>query len=67
MALWNVTTSGDTIRFGAKARKTGPSGGCNEPFRGAYWCPSRKWFSKEPCPFTCRQECDNYRRMCGRL
>lgn len=67
MALWSVTTSGDSIRFGGKARRTLTHQGCNEPFKGSFWCPGRKWFAKEPCPFSCKQECDNYRRMCGAL
>uniref|UniRef100_A0A7C4AG66 Uncharacterized protein n=1 Tax=Fundidesulfovibrio putealis TaxID=270496 RepID=A0A7C4AG66_9BACT len=67
MALWSVSTSDDTIRFGSKARRMTGNRGCNEPFKGNFWCPGRKWFAKEPCPFVSKAECDNYRRMCGAI
>ena len=63
--LWTVSTSKGNITFGAKSRRMVTARGCNEPFKGSFWCPGRKWFSKEPCPFTCKAECDNYKRMCG--
>ena len=64
-SLWTVSTSNNTINFGGKSRSMVSTQGCNEPFKGSFWCPGRRWFSKEPCPFSCKAECDNYRRMCG--
>ena len=67
MAIWNVTTGNGRIGFGGKSRAMPGSSGCNEPFKGSYWCPGRKWFSKEPCPFSSKSECANYRRLCGSI
>jgi hypothetical protein len=67
MALWMVSPGNGTIRFGSKSREMITPTGCNEPFKNSFWCPGKKWFSKKPCPFTCRQECDNFRRMCGAI
>jgi hypothetical protein len=55
------------ITFGEKKRRRVTAKGCNEPFKGRYWCPRRRWFSASPCPFASRQECDTYRRLCGSL
>jgi hypothetical protein len=65
MALWEVKTTGNVISFGQKTRKKLYRSACNEPFKGYFWCPERKWFFKEPCPFINRRECNNYRQMCG--
>jgi hypothetical protein len=65
MGIWQVTTDGDQISFGGLARKKIKPSGCNEPFKDHFWCPERKWFSKDPCPFLNRRECLNYKRMCG--
>jgi len=67
MALWTVSAGGGTISFGSRTRALSGGKGCNEPFKGSYWCPGRGWFSKEPCPFASKAECDNYKRMCGAI
>jgi len=65
--LWEVRTDASHIAFGERKRKKLRPSACNEPFKGYYWCPSKKWFFKEPCPFLNRRECRNYRRMCRLL
>lgn len=65
--LWTVSTGKGRIRFGSKSRAMITARGCNEPFKGSYWCPGRKWFSRQPCPFACKAECDAFRRMCGAI
>jgi hypothetical protein len=65
MAVWNVNHSDGKMRFGSYTRKATTPSGCNEPFKNAYWCPKRKWFSKEPCPFSNRFECMSFARLCG--
>jgi hypothetical protein len=67
MSLWKVETDEEFISFGEKRRKKTNAKGCNEPFKGRYWCPRLRWFAKAPCPFLNRQECDSYRRQCGAL
>ena len=67
MAVWSASAENNIIRFGSKSRTMITASGCNEPFKNSFWCPERKWFSKKPCPFTCKGECDNYRRMCGAI
>ena len=32
---------------------------------GIDWCPRRKWYMKDGCPFTNKHECDLYREMCN--
>ncbi len=65
--LWKVIAAGDHIAFGGKRRRKLHPDACNEPFKDFYWCPRRKWFSKKPCPFLNRLECDNFKAMCGAL
>jgi hypothetical protein len=65
MKVWEVTTDDNYISFGGKVRKKTSPCACNEPFKEYFWCPGKKWFSREPCPFLNRRECLNYRRMCG--
>ncbi|MFZ5774573.1 MAG: hypothetical protein ACOY3Z_03705 [Thermodesulfobacteriota bacterium] len=57
----------EVVRFGGRERQMLTANGCNEPYKNRYWCPKRKWFNSEPCPFSCQQECDNYQAMCGAL
>ena len=38
--------------------------GCNEPFKKWFWCPRKKWFMKEPCPFINVHECTTYDDWC---
>lgn len=65
MSLWEVRTQGATISLGGRRREVKSPGGCNQPFQGRYWCPRRRWFRAEPCPFANRRECDNFTRLCG--
>lgn len=69
MNLWQVTADRGTICFGGRCRPASSPHGCNEPLRhsgrDAFWCPRRKWFSSEPCPFVHRLECMRFERMCG--
>ena len=65
MEVWRVTTQDEYISFGGKTRKKIAPSACNEPFKNYYWCPKKKWFLRELCPFFNRRECDNYRQMCG--
>jgi len=63
--LWQVKSDDQYIRFGDVTRRLREPSACNQRFKNAYWCPRKKWFNREPCPFSCRNECDNFRRMCG--
>ncbi len=65
MTVWRVESQKDTISFGSLKRRKLHKRGCNEPFRGSFWCPRKRWFSSEPCPFINKWECMNYARMCG--
>jgi hypothetical protein len=65
MAVWQVKTNDDVISFGGKTRKKLTPSACNEPFKGRFWCPRKKWFFKEPCPFVNKRECYNYKQICG--
>lgn len=67
MKVWSVRTDGKSMYFGEKKRRMLTSNGCNEPYRNVYWCPKRKWFQHEPCPFVNKMECDTYLKMCGSL
>ena len=57
MAVWTVGNKDGEMRFGSFSRKSTTPSGCNEPFKNAYWCPKKKWFSREPCPFSNKLEC----------
>lgn len=65
MALLRIAHGNGRMRFGSYSRKATTPSGCNEPFRNNYWCPKRKWFAKEPCPFVNKQECMNFMRLAG--
>jgi hypothetical protein len=67
MAVWRVKSEGDAISFGSFERKKFNRNGCNEPFKNAFWCPKKRWFAKEPCPFVNKWECMNYARFCGAI
>ncbi|MGV1099815.1 hypothetical protein ACUUL3_10465 [Thiovibrio sp. JS02] len=67
MAIIRFSILGNVVRFGARERQKLSATGCNEPYKDRYWCPRKKWFSKEPCPFACKRECENYLTMCGSL
>ena len=63
--VWRFTLIDGTVKSGDRQRKQLTGSGCNEPFKDRYWCPTRKWFLKSPCPFVNRRECRNYEQMCG--
>lgn len=65
--VWRVEAEGNIVKIGSQRCARLLPRGCNQPFKGRYWCPRKKWFSKEPCPFGSRGECDAFIRMCGSL
>jgi hypothetical protein len=67
MAVIRMSHSDGRMRIGSFTRKATTSSGCNEPFKNAYWCPKRKWFAKEPCPFSNRFECMSFARFSGAI
>ncbi len=67
MSVWRFTIQGDRVVMGEKSRPRLTRRGCNEPFKGRYWCPKRQWFRREPCPFSCKNECELFEAMCGCL
>lgn len=67
MPVWKFTIQEDMVRYGDKQRKKITRKGCNEPYKGRYWCPKAMWFRKEICPFVNRKECENFVMMCGCL
>ncbi|MEW6427248.1 MAG: hypothetical protein AB1568_04340 [Thermodesulfobacteriota bacterium] len=67
MSIWIFSIEGDTVKAGTAKRRKITRKGCNEPFKGRYWCPKRRWFRKEPCPFSNRNECECFEAMCGCL
>ena len=40
---------------------------CCELRDGKCWCPQLKWYLKDGCPFENKNECDNYKDMCGKI
>lgn len=67
MTVIRIRTEDGYFMVGDKKRKKLFDSGCNEPFNGRFWCPARKWFSSQPCPFLNKRECNNYKSMCGNL
>ncbi|MEW6501401.1 MAG: hypothetical protein ACOY8P_04320 [Thermodesulfobacteriota bacterium] len=67
MALWHFEIEGDVVTMGGRTRRKLTKNGCNEPFKGRYWCPKRQWFQRESCPFATLQECDNFETQCGAI
>ncbi|HEX9714136.1 MAG TPA: hypothetical protein VGA28_00425 [Desulfurivibrionaceae bacterium] len=65
MAIIRFSILGNVVQFGAGQRQKITDSGCNEPYKDRYWCPRKKWFNTEPCPFACLRECENYQAMCG--
>jgi hypothetical protein len=57
MAVWRFSIQGNKVRHGDRKRENLTAEGCNEPFKGRYWCPKLQWFQCEPCPFMNQQEC----------
>lgn len=67
MSVWMVHDEGTSLRMGGGSVVKLNERGCNQPWRGRFWCPRRRWFLKEPCPFSCAQECADFKRLCGEL
>jgi len=65
MTIWQFTIQDREVQHGSRKRKLLTQKGCNEPFKDRFWCPKQKWFSKEPCPFINRRECENFSTMSG--
>jgi hypothetical protein len=65
MAIWKFTVIDREVSYGARNRKSLTAKGCNEPFKDRYWCPKKKWFVLEACPFINRRECENFAQMSG--
>ncbi len=67
MPVWKFAIQGDVVSYSSRKRQKLTGDGCNEPFKNRFWCPKKQWFQREPCPFICRRECENYEVMCGCL
>ena len=67
MTTWRFSIEGEKVRYGSKTRPRLTKNGCNEPYKGRYWCPKIQWFRNEACPFINLQECENFESMCGCL
>jgi len=67
MTVLRFSIQGSEVHFGSQKRPLLMKNGCNEPFKGRYWCPRLQWFTTEECPFVNRRECDNFLSMCGSL
>lgn len=65
MAIWKFVINDKDVSYGSRSRKPLTHGGCNEPYKDRYWCPRKKWFSKETCPFINKRECENFTWMSG--
>ncbi len=65
--IWKFSLNNGVVDQGGQPRRQLTSSGCNEPYKGRYWCPRKKWFRTSRCPFTNRRECQNYEVMCGSL
>ncbi|MCK9295603.1 MAG: hypothetical protein M0P70_11025 [Desulfobulbaceae bacterium] len=67
MSVWRFTIQENTVEYGDRQRAKLTRRGCNEPYKGRFWCPKAMWFRKEVCPFVNRKECENFVMMCGSL
>jgi hypothetical protein len=65
MAIWKFLVNDKDVSYGNRTRKTLTNEGCNEPYKDRYWCPKKKWFTGEACPFINRHECENFTWMSG--
>lgn len=65
MAIWQFLVNDKDVSYGNRSRSALTHEGCNEPYKDRYWCPKKKWFAKEACPFINRRECENYTLMSG--
>jgi len=67
MSVWQFRVLANEVWIGKRHRLALTRTGCNEPFKDRYWCPSRRWFLRSPCPFLSRNECTTFKGMCGSL
>ena len=67
MKVWKFQVHSGKVSAGRKRRRAITLEGCNEPFKGRFWCPARQWFMTSPCHFEDRQECRNFQIICGIL
>ncbi|MEJ2689779.1 MAG: hypothetical protein P8130_07490 [Deltaproteobacteria bacterium] len=67
MTIWKFSVEENTVKAGSRTRKKITAMGCNEPFKGRYWCPKLQWFRPEVCPFENKNECEAFKTMCGSL
>ena len=65
MAIWQFTIKDSDVSYGSCKRRLLTAKGCNEPFKDRYWCPQKKWFVTDICPFVNRRECENFSQMSG--
>lgn len=65
MAIWKFTVNDKDVTYGTHNRRLLTPRGCNEPFKDRYWCPKKKWFVTDICPFINRRECENFAQMSG--
>lgn len=65
MAIWQFTVQSREVSYGDHKRRLLSPTGCNEPYKDRYWCPKKKWFSKDACPFINKRECENFALMSG--
>ncbi len=65
MTIWQFTVKDRHVTYGASTHRLLTLKGCNEPFKDRYWCPQKRWFAKEICPFINRRECENFIMMSG--
>jgi hypothetical protein len=65
MTIWQFTVNDKDVIYGNRKRRLLTPTGCNEPFKDSYWCPKKKWFNREPCPFINKRECENFALMSG--
>ena len=67
MTIWRARTEDNVFHLGETRRRMLTQNGCNEPFHDSFWCPKRKWFRREPCPFVNKHECNTYYKLCGSI
>ena len=67
MSVWKFSIQNNMVTYGEDTRPLLTKDGCNEPFKGRFWCPKRQWFRRSPCPFVNRNECESYELMCGSI
>lgn len=67
MIISSIKIENGYLVVGFKKVKLFNLSGCNQPFKDSFFCPHKKWFMSEPCPFESKAECSMYARWCGGL